>query len=542
MSEGQAIKAAAVPTVQKSQKGETINRSEKAEDVRISNIRAAKSIAMIMRTSLGPKGMDKLLETGKGEVLITNDGATILKNLSVMHPTANLLIQTSKAQDIEAGDGTTSVVILAGSFLDKAEKLIERGVHPSTISEGYALGLKKSVEIINKIAQEFDRTSDVSIRQCIKTSLASKILSQNSAEIEEIVLNSVKRVVDLKTATNLDVNDIKVVKKMGGTMDDIQLIDGLAFPDNRPCTNAGGPTKITNPKIAVIQFCLSSPKTDIENNIAINDYAQIDRVLKEERKYILELVKKIVASEANVLLIQKSILRDAVNDLALHFLAKKKIMVVRDIERTDVEFICKTLNCQPIAHIDSLTPEKLGKAAVAEDFELSDGSKIFKIGLDGSKTSTILVRGTSSLVCDEAERSIHDALCVVRSLIKIPKIIGGGGAIEIELCRQLEEYAQSMDRGSVAQVIKAYSEALEVIPLTLAENCGISPIKVITELRNRHKNGQTFSGLRARTGQIVDNALEHKIVQPALVTISALTLSTEVTRMILKIDDILDSR
>lgn len=540
MSEGQSKTPAAPST--KAQKGETVNKSEKAEDVRISNIRAAKSISMIMRTSLGPKGMDKLLETGRKEVLITNDGATILKNLSVMHPTANLLIQTSKAQDVEAGDGTTSVVILAGSFLDKAEKLIEKGLHPTTISEGYALALKKSIEVVNKVAQKINIEDEEYLVQSVKTALASKILAQNSSEVAPLAIQAIKRIVDIKTATNVDLNDIKVVKKLGGTMDDVQLIDGLCFPDNRPSSAAGGPTKIANPKIAVLQFCLSSPKTDIENNIAINDYAQIDRVLKEERKYILELVKKISASGANVLLIQKSVLRDAINDLALHFLAKKKIMVVRDVERTDVEFICKTLNCVPIAHIDNLKPEKLGHAAMAEDIDLTDGSKIFKITVANAPTATILVRGTSHLVCDEVERSIHDALCVLRCLIKNKGVIGGGGAIEIEMWRQLEEYAQSLDKGALSQVVKAYSEALEVIPLTLAENCGISPIKVITELRNKHRKGLTFAGLKARTGQIVDDTLQNKIMQPALVTISALTLATEVTRMILKIDDILDSR
>lgn len=526
----------------KAQKGETMKKSEKVDDVRISNIRAAKSISMIMRTSLGPKGMDKLLETGRGEVIITNDGATILKNLSVMHPTANLLIQTSKAQDVEAGDGTTSVVILSGSFLDKAERLIEKGVHPSMISEGYALALNKSIEIINKVAKKINIEDEDYLVQCVKTSLASKIVSQNSSELAPLAIQAIKKIVNIKTATNVDLNDIKIVKKQGGTMDDIELIEGLVFPDNRPSQSAGGPTKIVNPKIAVLQFCLSSPKTDIENNIAINDYSQIDRVLKEERKYILELVKKISASGANVLLIQKSILRDSINDLALHFLAKKRIMVVRDIERTDVEFICKTLNCVPIAHIDNLKPEKLGNADIAEDVDLSDGSKIFKIGIKNSPTATILVRGTSNLILDEAERSIHDALCVLRCLVKNKGIIGGGGAIEIELWRQLEEYAQSLDKGAMSQVVKAYSEALEIIPLTLAENCGVSPIKVITELRNKHKNGLLYSCLKARNGQIVDDALEHNIMQPALVTISALTLATEVTRMILKIDDILDSR
>ena len=532
MSEGQA----------KAQKGETINKNEKTEDIRISNIRAAKSIAMIMRTSLGPKGMDKLMETSKGEVIITNDGATILKNLSVMHPTANMLIQTSKAQDVEAGDGTTSVVIMAGAFLDKAEKLIERGVHPSTISSGFALALQKSIEVVNKVAKPIPIEDENVLKQCVKTSLASKIVSQNSTEIANLTVKAIKSITDVTSSNNVDLNDIKVVKKVGGTMDDIQLMDGIVFPDNRPSQSAGGPTKIDNPKIALLQFCLSSPKTDIENNIALNDYAQIDRVLKEERRYIIELVKKIVASGANVLLIQKSILRDAINDLALHFLAKKKIMVVRDVERTDVEFICKTIGCTPVAHIDNLSAEKLGTADYAADVELNDGSKIFKIGKTNSQTETILVRGTSSLVCDEAERSIHDALCVLRCLVKNKGIVGGGGSIEIEIWRQLEEFAQSMSRGSMSQVIKAYSEALEVIPLTLAENCGISPIRTITELRNKHKNGQTYCGLKARTGKIVENVMDEKIMQPALVTISALTLATEVTRMILKIDDILDSR
>ena len=533
---------ARAPVNDSARRGEMINRAEKTADVRLSNIRAAKSIAHIMRTSLGPKGMDKLMETGKGEVLITNDGATVLKNLSVLHPTANLLIQTSKAQDVEAGDGTTSVVIFAGALLDQAEGLIDRGVHPSLISEGFALALKKAVEIINNVAQKIDITNDDYLIQCVKTALSSKIVSQNSAELAPLALRAIKRVVDINTATNVDLSDIRLVKKLGGTMEDIELVDGLIFPHNRPSASAGGPTKIQKPKIALLQFCLSSPKTDIENNITVSDYAQIDRILKEERKYVLELVKKIVASGANVLLIQKSILRDAVNDLALHFLAKKKIMVVKDIERTEVEFICKTLKCTPVAHIDNLKPEKLGDADVAEDVDLSDGSKIFRIVVSGGPTASILIRGSSTLVLDEAERSLHDALCVLRCLVKNKGILGGGGAIEVELARQLEEYSHHVKRGSLSIVVRAFAEALEIIPFTLAENCGLNAVKIVTELRNKHKNSLSYAGLKARTGQIVDNALEHKIMQPSLVSISALTLATEVTRMILKIDDILDSR
>lgn len=522
--------------------GEYSKRSEHSEDIRLSNIRAAKAIADVMRTSLGPKGMDKLLENDKGEVLITNDGATILKNLSVLHPTAKLLIQTSKSQDVEAGDGTTSVVILAGALMSAAEKLITKGIHPTTISEGFALALAKSLEIINDVALTVDLTNDEQLLQCVKTSLASKIVSQNSTELAPIAVNAVKAIADFTKDVNVDLRDIKVVKKIGGTIDDIQLINGLVFPNNRPSHSAGGPSKVLKPKIALLQFCISSPKTDIENNVTVADYAQIDRILKEERRYVLEIVKKVVASGANVLLIQKSILRDAVSELALHFLAKKKIMVVRDIERTDVPFICKTLGCIPVAHIDNLTPEKLGEAELAEDHTLSDGAKIFKVEVKSKGTSTILVRGSSQLVLDEADRSIHDALCVVRCLVKNKGIVAGGGAIEIEIWRALESIADSMDVGAMGLVIRAFAEALEIIPFTLAENCGLSSVKIVTEMRHRHLNGHKFCGLKARTGQLVDNALEHKIMQPALVTISAMTLATEVTRMVLKIDDILDSR
>jgi T-complex protein 1 subunit delta len=287
---------------------------------------------------------------------------------------------------------------------------------------------------------------------------------------------------------------------------------------------------------------LSSPKTDIENNIVVKDYTAMDRILKEERKYIAGLVKQVEKSGANVLLIQKSILRDAVNDLSLHFLAKKGIMVVKDIERDDVEFICKTLGCVPVSHIDHLTAEKLGKAALVEEANLSDESRALKItGITHPhNTVTVLVRGSNHLVLDEAERSFHDALCVVRSLVKNPGIIPGGGAPEIELSQKLAEYSRSLG-GVDSLVVRAFADALEVIPYTLAENAGLSPIVVVTELRNRHIKGEKEAGINVRKG-ICDNMLTENVIQPALVTQSALRLATEVVRMILKIDDLVLSR
>ena len=286
-----------------------------------------------------------------------------------------------------------------------------------------------------------------------------------------------------------------------------------------------------------MQFQISTPKTDLENSVIVKDYQAMDRIMKEERKIIAEMVKKIVASGANVLLIQKSILKDATNELSLHFLAKKGIMVVQDIEREEVDFICRSINAVPIAHIDNMTPDKFGWASLCEQTRLADDTKVFQItGLKSSKTISILVRGSNPLVIDEAERSLHDALCVIRSLIKSRGLITGGGSVELEVATRLQEAMKSM-KGLDTIIFRAYSEALEIIPYTLAENAGMSPINVVTELRNKHAKGERFSGISVKKGSIVDMK-EEKVLQPALVTQSALTLATEVVRMILKIDDV----
>jgi T-complex protein 1 subunit delta len=487
--------------------------------------------------------MDKMILTAKGQTLITNDGATILKNLSVLHPTAKILVEASKAQDVEAGDGTTSVVIIAGALLSQCENMLKRGIHPTSISDGFAIGLKHAIEILNGMATPIDLTMRDYLIQCVVTCLSSKILATQSHRLAPIAVDAVLRIMDPACPDNVDLNDIKIVKKLGGTIDELEVVEGLVFPDNRPSHSAGGPTKIVNPKIALIQFCLSSPKTDIENNIVVGDYSQIDKVLKEERKYIINLVKKIADSGCNVILLQKSVLRDAINELGLHFLAKKKIMLIKNIERQDVEFICKTIGCTPVAHIDQLTPEKLGSAELIEEKTLSDGQKILKCtGVPREcRTLSILLRGTNGLVVEETDRSLHDALCVVRCLIKNKSIIPGGGASEIEISQKLEEISNSIS-GLNQTIVKAFADAMETIPYTLAENFGLPPITLVTELRNKHKKGNKNCGLNAKTGAIVENCITQKIIQPTLVNESALTLATEVVRMILKIDDLVITR
>eukprot|EP01111_Echinosteliopsis_oligospora_P015179 TRINITY_DN590_c0_g1_i1.p1 TRINITY_DN590_c0_g1~~TRINITY_DN590_c0_g1_i1.p1 ORF type:complete len:528 (-),score=175.22 TRINITY_DN590_c0_g1_i1:137-1720(-) len=514
---------------------------EKQKDVRMSNIVAARAVADCIRTSLGPKGMDKMINSPSGDVVITNDGATILSQLEVKHPAAKMLVELSKAQDIEAGDGTTTVCVLAGALLGAVSQLMARGIHPMSIAESFTHASGKAMEILNSLAIPLDLSDRESLLKSAVTALNSKVVSQYAGLLAPIAVDAVLSVIDPKTATNVNLKDIKVIKKLGGTIDDTEMIRGLVF-NQHASHSAGGPTRVQGAKIGLIQFCLSAPKTYMENNVIISDYTQMDRVLREERSHILNMCKKIQKTGCNVLLIQKSILRDAVNDLSLHFLAKMKILVVKDIERDDIEFINKTMGCIPIASIDSFTADKLGKADLVEEVGTSESGKIVKVtGIQhDSKTVSIIVRGSNKLVLDEAQRSLHDALCVIRSIVKKKSLIAGGGAPEIEISMRLAEYAKTLT-GVESYCIRAYAEAFEIIPYTLAENAGLHPIAIVTELRNKHAQGEKTAGINVKKGAIT-NILEENVLQPLLVDTSAVTLATETVVMLLKIDDIVITR
>lgn len=513
--------------------------NEKQKSIRMTNISAAKAVADTVRTSLGPRGMDKMIKDSKGEVMITNDGATIMKQMEVLHPTAKMLVELSKAQDIEAGDGTTSVVVIAGALLNSCTALLEKGIHPSQISDSYKIAGDHAAKILEEMSVKLDLSDTTSLEKIASTSLASKVVSQHSQELAPIAVRAVMSIVS-EGDENVDLKNIKVSKKLGGTVDDTELIDGLVFASNHASHAAGGPTRVENPKIALIQFCLSSPKTDMENNIIVQDYTGMDRILREERKYIVNLCKKIVDTGCNVLLIQKSVLRDAMNDLSLHYLAKHRVMVVRDIEREDVDFISRTLGIIPIAHVDQFTSEKLGSAKLVEEETVGEGKIVRIKGCSNNspqgKTASILVRGSNQLVLDEADRSLHDALCVIRSLVKKRALVPGGGAPEMEMSQKLLELSRTLT-GAESICVRSFSEALEIVPYTLAENAGLNPINIVTELRNRHNNGDKHAGINVRRGG-VSNMMEENVVQPLLVSLSALNLATECVRMILKIDDV----
>lgn len=455
--------------------------------------------------------------------------------MAVLHPAARMLVELSKAQDIEAGDGTTSVVVIAGSLLAAAENLLHQGIHPTTIAQAFQGAASKAVEFLEQMSTPVDLNDRDALIRAASTSLDSKIVSQFAYHLAPIAVTAVTRLVS-STSSNVDLRDIRLIKKVGGTIEDTTLVEGLAL--KQPVvTSAGGPTRMEKAKIALIQFQLSSPKPDMDNQIVVNDYRQMDKILKEERQYLLNLTKKIKKSGCNVLLIQKSILRDAVTDLSLHFLAKLKIMVIRDIERDEIEFISKSTGARPVADIDALTEDKLGQADLVEEADLN-GAKVVEItGVKNpGKTVSIVCTGANDLVLEESERSLHDALCVVRCLVKKRALIVGGGAPEVHVSRLLSQYAQTL-HGKEAYCYQAFAEALEVIPSTLAENAGLNPIAIVTELRNRHALGDANAGINVKKGQ-VSNIQELGVVQPLLVSTSAIELAAETVALILKIDDI----
>lgn len=387
------------------------------------------------------------------------------------------------------------------------------------------------------MAQPVDLNDRDQLIQNAITSLSSKVVSHNSDLLAPMAVDAVLKIIDKDTADNVDLRNVLVNKKLGGTIDESELIDGLCFVDKKASHLAGGPTRVENAKIALVQFPISAPKSDLESSVVVHDHVAMDRIIKEERNYILNIVKKIVQSGANVLLLQKSILREAVSDLALHFFAKKKIMVIKDIDHNEIDFISKTINATPVAHVDHLTADKLGSAGLVEEYSAGGSAKIVRVtNCPGNGTVSVLLRASNQLMLDEADRSLHDALCVIRALVKKRSLVYGGACVEMEVSHQLQKFARTLS-GTDSYVVRHFGEALELIPYTLAENAGLDPILFVTELRNKHTQGCKFTGLNIRTGQIQEME-GTKVVQPSLVSVSALNLATECVRMILKIDDI----
>jgi thermosome len=505
----------------------------KGRDAQRNNIFAAKLISEIVKTSLGPRGMDKMLVDTLGDVTITNDGATILKEMDVQHPAAKMIVEISKTTDNEVGDGTTSAVVLAGSLLDNAEELINDNVHPTIIVDGYRKAANKALSSLDKIAIKVPPTDRKWLIKIAKTSMASKLISRDSGRLSEIAVDAMIAVAEQSGETyKVDIDDVKVEKKAGGTINSTQLIKGIVL--DKEVVHAGMPKKVENAKIALINSPLEIEKTEFDAKININDPQQIKQFLDEENAMLKSMVDKLVESGANVVICQKGI-----DDVAQHYLAKNNIAAVRRVKESDMTKLAKATGGRVVTSLEDLAAKDLGKAALVEERKVEEDKWVFVEGCKNPKSTTILVRGATQRVTDEAERSMHDALMVVKDVIEHPSVVVGGGAPESELSFQLREWANSLS-GREQLAVQKYADALEVIPLTLASNTGLDPIDTQVELRAKHGQGKKWFGVNCLAGKVGDMEAE-EVYEPTAVKEQIIKSATEAASMILRIDDVIAS-
>ena len=505
----------------------------KGRDAQKNNIAAAKLIAEVLRTSLGPRGMDKMLVDGLGDVTITNDGATILKEIDVQHPAAKMMVEISKATDNEVGDGTSSVVVLAGALIEKAEELITKDVHPTIIVDGYRKSALKSIEIFNQIAQKIDGGNKSELIKVAKTSMQTKLVSKESNELSEIVVNAALLVSESNDSGHqVDIDDVKVEKKAGGSLRDTKLIKGIVL--DKEVVHGGMPKRIEKAKIALVNSALEIEKTEFDAKINISSPDQMKMFLEEENKMLKNMVDKIISSGANVTICQKGI-----DDVAQHYLAKSNILAVRRVKESDMTKLARATGARIVNNLEDLSSKDLGSADLVEERKVETDKWVFIEGCKHPKAVTILIRGGSQRVVDEADRSIHDALMVTKDVMEKPFIVAGGGSPESFVAGKLRDWSSTLS-GREQLAADKFAESLEVIPLALAENAGMDPIDTLTELRSKQAKGSKWSGIDARSGKVVDMS-KLDIVEPLSVKEQIIKSATEVASMILRIDDVIAS-
>ena len=504
----------------------------KGREAQHANILAARIVAESVKSALGPKGMDKMLVDSFGDVTITSDGRTILDEMDIQHPSAKMMVEVAKTQDNEVGDGTTTAVIIAGELLTKAEDLIEKNIHPTVIIDGYKKAAEKALETLEKIAITVEPAKKKEmLKKVAMTSMASKLVAENKEYLAEIAANAVLQVAEEnKDGYKVDLDDIKIEKKPGESITDTKLINGIVL--DKEVVHSGMPKRAENAKIALLDTALEIEKTEFDAKINIESPEQMDAFLKQEENMLKDMVEKIATVGANVVVCQKGI-----DDMAQHFLARKGILTVRRAKKSDMEGLAKATGGKIITNLDGMSKSDLGYAAVVEERKIGDDKMTFVEGCKHPKSVTILVRGGTQRIVDEAERSIHDALCVAKDVTEEPKIVAGGGAPELEVARTLREYAEKLP-GREQLAVSSFAEALEIIPLTLAENAGLDPIDIISELRSRHEKGEVWAGIEVISSKPKDMN-KASVYEPQAVKKQIIKSATEAASMILKIDDII---
>lgn len=507
--------------------GTTRNRGQEAQN---SNFAAAKAVAAAVRSTLGPKGMDKMLIDGIGDITITNDGVTILKEMDIEHPAAKMIVEVAKTQDDEVGDGTTSSVVIAGELLRSAEGLIAQGVHPTVIAEGYQMAAAKAITILDSIAITVKPTDTAMLKKISATALSGKNAEVRKDLISDIIVKAVTSVADADGKA--DLAHISVTKKVGGAVDDTALIEGMVIDKER--THPSMPKSVANAKILILNAALEFKKTEVSATIKIETPGQAAAFLDEEEHMVRAMVDKVVKSGATVLFCQKGI-----DDVAQHHLAKAGIFAVRRIKKSDGENLSRATGANIVTNLDAISAKDLGSAGLVEEKKVSGGEMIYVSKCKNPKAVSIVVRGGTEHVVDELERAIHDALMVVSVVAEGKKIVAGGGAPETELSLRLREYASTVG-GRAQLAIEAFATSMEIIPRTLAENAGFDAIDALVAIRAAHQAKKTSFGLDATTGKPAD-MLKAGVVEPLRVKTQAVSSAAEAAVMILRIDDIVAS-
>ncbi|WP_101477018.1 thermosome subunit beta [Candidatus Nitrosotalea bavarica] len=506
---------------------------QKGRDAQKNNIAASKLVAELVRTSLGPRGMDKMLVDSLGDVTITNDGATILKEIDVQHPAAKMMVEISKTVDNEVGDGTTSSVVFAGALLAKAEELLEKDVHATVIIEGYQAAAEKALLLLTEMAKQVSPNEKEVLLKIAKTSMQSKLISEDSDMLSKLVVDSILQVVEKEAdGHRVDLDNIKVEKKAGGSIRNTQFIKGIVL--DKEVVHSGMPTKIEKAKIALLNSALEIEKTEMSAEIRISDPTQMQMFLEEENRMLKSMVDKIHQIGANVLICQKGI-----DDIAQHYLAKQGILSVRRVKESDMTKLAKATGGRISSNIDDMTTKDLGAAELVEQRKVETDKWVFIEGCKNPKAITLLLRGGSQRVVDEVDRSMHDSLMVVKDVIEKPAVVAGGGAPEEYLASHLKEWADRFE-GREQLAIKKYAEALEIIPLTIAENAGMDPINTMVTLRAKHSQGKKWTGIDARNTRVAD-MFTIDIIEPVAVKEQIIKSATEAACMILRIDDVIAS-
>jgi thermosome len=510
-------------------------RRETGKDAQMNNINAAIAISNAVRSTLGPMGMDKMLVDSMGDVTITNDGVTILKNLDVEHPAAKMLVEVSKTMDQQCGDGTTTSVILAGELLRQAIDLLGQNIHPTVITRGYSLASQRAVEVLERNATPITMNDDEMLRKVAETALASKSASAYKEKLSDISVKAVKLISEdgsdgKKVA---DIDNILVIKKQGGSVSDTSLIDGIILDKER--VHEGMPKVVENAKIALLDAALEVKKTEVDARISITSPDQLQGFLQQEENMLKGMVDKVKASGANVLVCQKGI-----DDVAQHFLAKAGIYAVRRAKKSDMEKLAKACGGRIVSALDDLSAQDLGSAGHVEERKIGDDKLTFVMGCPKAKAVSILIRGGTEHVVDEMDRALHDALSVVARAVEDGKISVGGGAAAMEVALELRKYAPTVG-GREQLAIEAFANALEVVPKTLAENAGMDQIDVLLKLRKVHSEGKKHYGVNVLGGDVAD-LFEKNVFEPLKVPTQTIRSSTEAAVMILRIDDVVAAK